>query len=345
MLTLTDLPLLPTQTVGSHGVPSWLWVFREAVTAGKVGPADIQETLKDGVNLAIMDMTEAGMDIISDGELYRADFTWNFHERIRGLEPIPFERRLGYPGPDQLDSFRCMEDVTVPEGYGLVPEIEYMMSRTDKPFVTGLQSPVTQAFRIAPGDVYRNKGEVAWALVPYINQELKNAAAAGGQYVQFDEPAFWTMPGGEEELTELFNACVEGVNTTIGIHLCFGNFRGRPATSDRTYAKIAPFIPKMNADVIHMEFANRGMWQTELWEAYGGDKILCAGVIDVKGRSLEPVETVVGRIHKLLESVRPEKLWLSGDCGFSQTARWLAVEKIKVMVEAATIVRKEIEGG
>ena len=101
MLTLTDLPLLPTQTVGSHGVPSWLWVFRQAVANDEVGPADIQETLVDAVNLAIMDMTQAGLDIISDGELYRADFTWNFHERIHGLQPIPFERRLGYPGPDQ----------------------------------------------------------------------------------------------------------------------------------------------------------------------------------------------------------------------------------------------------
>ncbi len=345
MLTLTDLPLLPTQTIGSHGVPSWLWIFREAVTEGKVGPADIEETLKDAVDLAIMDMTEVGMDIISDGELLRADFTWNFHEQIEGLETVPaFARRWGYPGPDQLDSFRCVEPLTVPDGYGLVAEIEYMLSRTDKPFVTGLQSPVTQAFRINPGEVYKNKGEVAWALVPYINKELKDAVAAGAYYVQFDEPAFWTMPGGEEELTELFNACVEGVEATIGIHLCFGNFRGRPATADRTYAKIAPYISKMNADVIHMEFANRGMWQTELWQEYGGDKILCAGVIDVKGRSLESPEVVADRIRMVLKSVEPEKLWLAGDCGFSQTARWLAVEKMRSMVQAAEIVRNELEG-
>ncbi len=344
MLTLTDLPLLPTQTIGSHGVPSWLWVFREAVAEGKVGPADIQETLTDAVKLAIMDMTEAGLDIISDGELYRADFTWNFHDRIVGMDPIPFERRLGYPGPDQLDSFRCMTELTVPNGYGLVPEIEFMRAHTDKPFVTGLQSPVTQAFRIHPGEIYNNKGEIAWALVPYINKELKDAVEAGATYLQFDEPAFWTMPGGEAEMTELFNACVEDVKATIGIHLCFGNFRGRPATSDRTYAKIAPFIQRMNVDVVHMEFANRGMWQTELWQEWGGDKILCAGVIDVKGRSLESVETLVDRIHLLLKSVAPDKLWLAGDCGFSQTARWLAVEKMKVMVEAAHIVRGELAG-
>lgn len=343
MLTLHDLPLLPTQSIGSHGVPSWMWVFRDAVADGEVGPSDIEETLHDAVNIAIMDMTEAGLDIISDGEMFRADFTWNFHERISGLEEIPFERRLGYPGPDQLDSFRCAEEVSVPHGYGLVPEVKYMLSRTDKPFVTGLQSPVTQAFRIDPGDVYEDKGQVAWALVPYINKELKNAVAAGARYVQFDEPAFWTMPGGEAELVELFNACVEGVEATVGIHLCFGNFRGRPATAERTYAKIAPYIPQMKADVVHMEFANRGMWQTELWEEFGGDKILCAGVIDVKGRSLESPQTVVERIQKVLESVAPEKLWLASDCGYSQTARWLAVEKMKSLAEAARIVRQELE--
>jgi methionine synthase II (cobalamin-independent) len=59
---------------------------------------------------------------------------------------------------------------------------------------------------------------------------------------------------------------------------------------------------------------------------------------------LEPLDTVVDRIHTLLDSVRPEKLWLAGDCGFSQTARGLVVDKMKVMVEAAQVVRQELEG-
>jgi 5-methyltetrahydropteroyltriglutamate--homocysteine methyltransferase len=123
MLTLTDLPLLPTQSLGNYGLPSWIWIMRDAIAEGKVGPADIQETLRDAVNMAIADMTEAGLDIISDGDFYRADFTWNFHERIHGLEKIPFERRLGYPGPDQLEAFRAVEPLTVPNGYGFMAEI------------------------------------------------------------------------------------------------------------------------------------------------------------------------------------------------------------------------------
>jgi 5-methyltetrahydropteroyltriglutamate--homocysteine methyltransferase len=179
-------------------------------------------------------------------------------------------------------------------------------------------------------------------LVPYINKELKEVVAAGCQHVQFDEPAYWIVPGGTEEMVEIFNACVDGVEATIGFHLCFGNFRGRPATSNRSFAALAPHFKDLKADVIHIEFANRNMYEIELWEKYGGDKILCAGVIDVKGRSLEPVEVVVDRIRTALKHCAPENLWVAPDCGFSQTVRWLAVEKMKVMVEAARLVREEL---
>jgi 5-methyltetrahydropteroyltriglutamate--homocysteine methyltransferase len=320
-----------------------MWMVRDAVAAGKMGPTDIDEALKDAVNLAIMDMEEAGVDIISDGEMQRADFTWNFHEKVHGLEPIEYPRKLGYPGPDQLDAFRCVAPLTVPNGYGTVAEFTYARTRTRKPLISTMQSPVTQAFRIHPGTVYKDKREVAWALVPYINEELNAVVAAGCQHIQFDEPAYWTVPGGAEEMVNIFNACVEGVNATIGFHLCFGNFRGRPATSNRTFAPIAPHLKDLHADVIHIEFANRSMAEVELWEKYGGDKILCAGIIDVKGRSVEPVEVVADRIRMTLRFCAPEKLWVAPDCGFSQTARGLAVEKMRAMTKAAKQVREELE--
>ncbi len=94
--------------------------------------------------------------------------------------------------------------------------------------------------------------------------------------------------------------------------------------------------------MIHLEFANRCMWESELWAQYGGDKILCGGVIDVKGRSVESPEIVAERVRTLLASCRPEKLWLAPDCGFSQTARWLAVEKLKALVAGTALVRREL---
>jgi 5-methyltetrahydropteroyltriglutamate--homocysteine methyltransferase len=319
-----------------------MWVVRDAVAQGKMGPYDIDEALKDAVKLAVREMEEAGVDIISDGELQRADFTWHFHGKVHGLEPIEFSRKLGYPGPDQLDAFRAVAPLTVPDGYGHADEFRYARTLTNRPLISPIQSPVTQAFRIDPGQVYKNKTEVAWALVPFINKELKDVVAAGCTHVQFDEPAYWIAEGGPAEMVEIFNTCVEGVEATIGFHLCFGNFRGRPATSHRSFAAFAPHFKDLAVDVIHIEFANRNMYEVELWEQYGGDKILCAGVIDVKGRSLEPVEAVADRIRAALRYCAPDKLWLAPDCGFSQTPRALAFDKMKVMVEAARIVRAEL---
>ena len=339
MSRLTDLPLLPVQALGSAAAPPWVWLIRDAVAREELGPSDIEESLRDAARIALLDQEETGYDVVSDGEMLRADFTRNFHGHISGLEPIEYERRLGYPGPDQLDAFRAVAPIAAAAGYGLVAETELMLQLTDRPFVTPLQGPVTQAFRIDPGTAYAHKGEVAWALVPDINRELKAAVAAGAHLIQIDEPAFWIMPGGLPEMVDIANACIDGVEAMTSLHLCFGNFRGRPATAYRSYAAFAPYFGDLAYDALSLEFANRSMWQADLWAEHGGDKTLVAGVIDVKGRDAEAPAIVTERIETLLRAVPPERLWLSADCGYSQTARPLAVEKMSALVAAAEVVR------
>ncbi len=260
-----------------------MWLVRDAVSEGKLGPSDIDESLKDAAELALRDMTEAGYDIVSDGEMLRADFTRNFHGRIDGLEPIDYERRLGYPGPDQLDAFSAVREVSVPDGYGLVPEVEHLLARTRLPFVTALQGPVTQAFRIDPSPAYADKGKLAWALVPFINAELKAAVTAGATLIQLDEPAFWIMPGGLPEMVDITNACLEGVAAMTSLHLCFGNFRGRPATSYRSYAAFGEFFdglttgcpqPGVRQPVDVGDRAVGGAWRRQ---GAGGGRHRCQG--------------------------------------------------------------------
>ena len=255
--------------------------------------------------------------------------------------PQDAPRKLGYPGPDQLDAFLCVEPLSVPDGYGTVAEWQYARTRTNKPLISTLQSPVTQAFRVDPGKVYKNKGEVAWALVPYINKELKEVVAAGCTHVQFDEPAYWILPGGVAEMVDIFNTCVEGVNTTVGFHLCFGI----PAAGPRPRIAASPCSRRTSR--ICCRRAPHRVRQSQhvrggVWQKYGGDKVLCAGVINVKGRGLEPVEVVTDRIRTCLRYCPPEKLWVRPIAAFSQTVRWLAVEKMKVMVAAAKLVREEV---
>ena len=338
-----NLPILPTQVIGSYGTPGWLYVVREAIKRGEMGSVDIEHAFDDATNLAIMEMEETGVDVISDGEMRRFNFLVGFYDYIHGLEKIPWERQLGYPGPDMINAFRALEPFSSPNGFGLVTEYEYARTRTAKPLVTPLGGPVTFAFRIDPAGVYKDKREIAWALVPLLNQELKDVVAAGATHIQVDEPSAIDDIVSIPEFIEMFNAMVEGVDATIGLHICFGNFLGRPAVAHRTYEHIAPGFKDLDADIIHLEFANRGMWQTDIFKDHArDDQFLAAGVVDVKARAVETPEIIAERIRDVLKHNDPKRIWISADCGFSMTARWVAREKLKAMVEGTNLVRNEL---
>lgn len=338
-----NLPLLPTQVVGSYGTPGWLYVVRDAMKRGEMGSVDVREAFDDATNLAIMEQEESGVDVISDGEMRRFNFLVGFYDYIQGVQKIPWERQLGYPGPDMINAFRATAPFSTPNGLGLVEEIQYARTRTSKPLITPLGGPTTFAFRIDPAEVYKDKREVAWALVPLLNQELKAVVAAGATHIQVDEPSAIDDFVSPEEFVEMFNAMVDGVNATIGLHICFGNFMGRPAVAHRTYEHVAPLFEKMNVDIFHLEFANRGMWQADLFSRYARpDQYLAAGVIDVKARAVETPEIVAERIREVLKHTDPQRVWVSSDCGFSMTARWVGREKLKAMVQGAEIVRREL---
>ena len=56
--------LLPTSVVGSHGLPGWVWLAREAMEAGRLGPIDVRELTEDATQAALLDQERAGIDVM-----------------------------------------------------------------------------------------------------------------------------------------------------------------------------------------------------------------------------------------------------------------------------------------
>lgn len=92
LLNGTELGVLPTMGVGSYASPGWLTAMRRALRAGSAGPADLEEAVLDAVRVAVCDQEEAGLDILSDGEIRRQRFLWNVVEKLSGLSDA--NRRL-----------------------------------------------------------------------------------------------------------------------------------------------------------------------------------------------------------------------------------------------------------
>src|SRR5690606_16828708 len=338
------LPLIPTSEIGSHAWPGWLHTALAAAERGERGPDDWRETQDDAVDLAVRVQEEARVDIVTDGEMRRIGFvTAELYGHMTGLRELPPRRKLGVVGHDQRESYEAVEAVTAPNGLGLVEEYTYVRGRTNRPIKVPCPGPYTLAGRIKPGAIYKDRLEVAYALADIVNAELKAVVAAGADFIQLDEPSYAVHAYTPAEFVKLFNYTVDGVNAKIGVHLCFGNFVGRPVAK-RTYRPLFPHILDMNADQFALEFANREMAEYDLWREFASEKELAAGLIDVKNYYIEKPEDVAERIRKMLEVVPAEKLSVTPDCGFSQTARWAARGKLKAMVEGTKLVRRELTG-
>ena len=335
--------MIQTSVIGSYAWPSWFITAVEAIKRGEYGPADIEETLGDAVDIALRDQEEAGLDVVSDGEMRRFGFfTADFYGRLEGLQALPPIRRLGPGGHDQRERYKALREFEAPQGLGLVREFEYARTRTMLPLKVPCPGPYTLAGRIMTGGVYADRMAVAHRFAEIINEEFKALVSAGTTFIQLDEPSYAVHKHSPKAFVALFNRSIEGVNARIGLHLCFGNFIGRPV-AHRVYAPLFPHILNVNAHEIHLEYANREMAEVHL----GGDiaaagKTVAAGVIDVKNYFIETANIVADRIRQVLKYVPAELLVVTPDCGLSQTARWAARAKLRAMVEGAHVVREEL---
>ena len=348
----TDI-LIPTSTIGSYAPPSWLCVTLEAIGRGELGETDINETFDDAVRTAIADQERAGIDIITEGEMRRQDFVLGFYERLIGLEQLPAPRTLGPDGHDQRGKWLPSVPLAAPDGLGILAEFEFAKNETTKPLKVTCPGPFTLSGRIQTGGIYKERLEVAYACAEIINTELRQLVAAGAEFIQLDEPSYAVYPDRPEAFVKLFNHTVEGLGRSsqahieqsakIGLHICFGNYRGR-AVGKRSYRPLFPYILDAAFDQLALEFANRELAEIGLWSDFPNDKELAAGLIDVKNYYVETPEDVAALLREALKHVRPEKLAITPDCGFSQTARWAAAAKLKTMVAGTEIVRRELTG-
>lgn len=339
-----SLPFLPTSVIGSYAWPGWLNLALEAAQQDRFGVDDMQETQDDAVDMAIRDQEEAGVDLITDGEMRRVGFfTAEFYGHMAGIRELPARRRSGVAGHDQRESYEAVEPLSAPDGLGLLAEYEYLRKRTTRPVKMPIPGPYTLSGRIQPGSIYKDRLDVAYGLSELVNQEMKNLVAAGVTFIQMDEPSYAVHSSTPAEFVKLFNHTVEGVNAKISIHLCFGNFVGRPVAK-RTYRPLLPHIFDMNVSQYALEFANREMAEIEIAREFPPEKELAAGLVDVKNYYCETPEDVAERLRKTLAYINPERVTVTPDCGFSQTARWAARRKLKAMVEGTKIVRRELTG-
>ena len=344
---MDDLPILPTMGVGSYALPGWMHLFRQHMRQD-AAPMDVAEAFEDATRLAIADQVEAGIDIISDGELRRQRFVYEMYDRISGIERQQRPRKLGVPGYDMAPKFFAAGKVGAPDGLGLVGEYrELARLAPDGKLKIAFPGPLTFAANILPGPHYGDRaGGVAKLMddvIVMLRAEVEALRQAGADFIQIDEPGLTFVPElrGMEEAADCINRVTKGFGKHTAVHVCFGNNASRPS-SPRGMKRLLDAMEILDTRMLVLEFANREMAELDILGPLSERYQIAAGVVDVKSFYEESAGDVATRIRQVMRYVPVEKLTITADCGFSAIPRWLARSKMEAMVAGAGLVRMDL---
>src|SRR5688572_23439558 len=222
--------LFPTTLVGSYPQPEWLIDRRKlagrfpprvrATELWRIPEAHLAEAQDDATLLAIRAQEEAGLDIITDGEIRRESYSNRFATALEGVDidnPGSALDRSGHPNPVPriVGKIRRKHPVEV-------QDLLFLKQQTKKQVKMTVPGPFTMSQQ-AQNDFYKSEEEAAMDYAVAVNAEIRDLFAAGADIVQVDEPYMQARPEKARQYgLKALNRALEGVTGTTAVHICFG---------------------------------------------------------------------------------------------------------------------------
>jgi len=338
--------VLPTSLVGSYPQPDWL-INREKLAGRfpprvrakelwRVDPEYLAQAQGDATLLAIRAQEQAGLDILTDGEIRRESYSNHFATALDGIDidnPGTALDRSGSPNPVPRIVGPIRRTGPIEAG-----DVRFLRANTDRTIKMTVPGPFTMSQQ-AQNDYYPDLESAAMDYAAAVNAEIRDLHAAGADIVQIDEPYMQARPDAARAygLTAL-NAALEGVTGRTAVHICFGY-----AAVIHVRPEGYSFLPELagcSCDQISIETAQSGLDLGVLADL--SSKGIILGVIDLSDHAVETVDVVAGRVRRAFGYVPPEQIVIATDCGMKYIPRASAEGKMRAMAGAAALLRAEL---
>jgi 5-methyltetrahydropteroyltriglutamate--homocysteine methyltransferase len=341
-------PLLATTVVGSYPQPEWL-VDRDLLRSRpvpriaareiwRVPEPFLEEAKNDATLLAVRDMEDAGIDIITDGEIRRESYSNHFALALDGVDAENPTEVVGRTGAKTLVP-RVVGPIRRSRPIELAAAKFFIRNTAHVSKVT-LPGPFTMSQQ-AVNDHYADDAELALAYAVAVNVEARELKAVGVDVIQLDEPWLQARPEAAMRFgVAAINRALEAIEGQTVVHLCFG-YAEMVHDKPRGYSFL-PQLADCTAEAISIEAAQPKLDLGVLRDLAG--KTIVLGVIDLGSGEIESTEEVAARIRHGLEFVAPERLTAAPDCGMKYLTRPQAFGKLKALSQGAALVRHELAG-
>jgi 5-methyltetrahydropteroyltriglutamate--homocysteine methyltransferase len=367
-----------TTHTGSLPRPGALAGQLAAADAGSLTPAEqagLAQSVREAVARVVGLQAQAGIDVVSDGEMSKFSYATYIKQRVTGFEgndrPLELSEFADFPALAANGTFRvsnpaCTGPVAFRGADAVATDITNLKAALQ-------QAPGAEGFMNAasPGIIadyfanqyYGSDEEYLWALAGAMKPEYDLIARAG-LVLQVDCPDlalgrhFASRPLGIEPFRRRISERIEALNYAlrdipperIRMHVCWGNYAS-PHHHDIPLSDIIDIVLRARPAALLIEAANprhSHEWRVFTDVALPEGKILVPGVIDTLTSYIEHPRVVADRILAYASVVGPENVIAGTDCGFATFADAACVDadvawaKLRSLAEGAGIASREI---
>ena len=327
---MSQAPRILTTTVGSYPVPEWL----------SASPGE--QALIDATRVVFSLQRQAGIDLPTDGELYRFD---GDHPDTNGMIEY-FVRRFGgircEIGRRDMAAFQARTEMRFrrrPAGVVTGPITEGWLdlpadcARAAQVAGGAFKFTVTSPYMLARTLLDAHYGSLETLTMAVAEVLARQVAELDCACVQIDEANIPGNPADAPLAAEAINRVLDAVKTRKSVHFCFGNYGGQTIQTG-TWSTLVAFLNSLHADHLILELAHRPASDLEVLRGIGPRLGLGIGVVDIKVNHVETPEEIarsIERAERLLGEGRIQ--FVHPDCGFWMLKRSVADRKIAALAK------------
>ncbi|MBI3996152.1 MAG: hypothetical protein HY352_00680 [Candidatus Omnitrophica bacterium] len=277
------------------------------------------EVVQQEITCAVIrEQEDAGLDLLTDGQIRWEDLVTPIARRLRGFEINGLSRWF-----DNNVYYRRPILRTAPKRTGpiLVEAYTFAAACARKPVKAVLPGPYTLAV-MSENRHYASLKPFVLKLAELLNAEAMALAQAGAPVIQFDEPALGFGKPNLKLVLEALRVVTKGVKAKTALYTYFGSLDGALASLMRATVDI------IGVDVVSDPHALRELKRTKVTKA------LALGCMDARNTKLESVSELHRLFRAVTTLVSGDRLYVNPNCGLEFLPHTQAQKKIQRLAEA-----------
>lgn len=328
--------------VGSLLRPQRVHDARADHAAGRLDAAGLERIEDEAILEIIREQEAAGLHAVTDGELRRRFWHFDFFGMLDGVELVEADSGMAFQGvaPTPL-GVRLRDRIRFPADHPMLRHFAFVRDHTAVVPKMCIPSPTVLHFRLAPDaldGVYANRDALFADLAATWRDAIRAFHDAGCRYLQLDDTAWaYLCSDVERERADARGIATVGLadayatllnevlrdrpaDMTITTHVCRGNFRSTWLAAGGYEPVARQLLTVCDYDGYFLEYdTDRAGGFEPLRFLPEGDKRVVLGLITSKSGTLENPAEVERRIREATAHAPLDQLALSPQCGFAST--------------------------